>query len=74
MRRITFGGKVIASAGYDALKAVMEMEFTQTGGVTRFYNVSEETWYGLKNAEFPDRYFQKNIRGRYEEHRFAGYR
>lgn len=74
MRRITFGEKVIASAGYDALRAVMELEFTQTGYVSRFQNVSEETWYGLKNADFPDKYFQKNIRGRYEEHRLAGYR
>lgn len=72
MRRITFGEKVIASAGYDALRAVMELEFTQTGRVSRFHNVSEETWYGLKNADFPDKYFQKNIRGKYEEHRLAG--
>lgn len=71
MKRITFGERVIASAGYDALRAVMELEFTQTGNVSRFHNVSEEIWYGLKRADFPDRFFQKYIRGRYEECRIS---
>lgn len=72
MRRITFGSRVIASAGYDALRAVLEVEFTQTGRIQRFYNVTEDMWYGLKRAEFPDRYFQKNIRGCFEESRMMG--
>lgn len=67
MNRITFGERVIASAGYDAQQAVMELEFTQTGEVRRFEGVSEEIWYGLKNSDYPDRYFQRNIRGKYEE-------
>lgn len=71
MRRITFGERVIASAGYDALRAVMELEFTQTGNISRFLNVSEEIWYGLKKADYPDRYFQTHIRGRYEERIFV---
>ena len=70
MRRITFGGRVIASAGYDALRAVMELEFTQTGNISRFLNVSEEIWYGLRMADYPDKYFQKHIRGNYEEYLF----
>lgn len=67
MNRITFGEKVIASAGYDAQKAIMELEFTQTGEVRRFEGVSEEVWYGLKNSYYADRYFQRSIRGQYEE-------
>lgn len=74
MRRITFGERVIASAGYDALRAVMELEFTQTGSISRFHNVSEEIWYGLKKSDFPDKYFQRHIRGRYEEYRLTGSR
>lgn len=71
MRRITFGEKVIASAGYDALRGVMELEFTQTGNISRFLGVSEEIWYGLKMADFPDKYFRTHIRGRYEERLFT---
>jgi len=69
MKRITFGEKVIASAGYDALCAILELEFTRTGQVSQFFDVTEEVWYGLKNADFPDRYFQRRIRGRYPERR-----
>lgn len=69
MYRVTFGERVIASAGYDALRAIMELEFTRTGQVTRFEDVAEEVWYGLKNADHPDRYFQRHIRGKYEERR-----
>lgn len=67
MERITFGERVIASGGYDAQQAVMELEFTRTGQIRQYVGVSEEIWYGLKAADFPDRYFQRNIRGKYEE-------
>lgn len=70
MNRITFGERVIASGGYDAQQAVMEIEFTQTGQIRQYEGVSEEIWYGLKNADYPDRYFQRNIRGKYEERSF----
>ena len=70
MDRITFGEKLIASGGYDAQMAVMEIEFTQTRRVIQYVGVSEEIWYGLKASYFPDRYFQQNIRGKYEERSF----
>lgn len=69
MKRIMFGERVIASAGYDALCAILELEFTRTGQVSQFYDVAEDVWYGLKYADFPDRYFQRRIRGRYPERR-----
>lgn len=74
MRRIVFGERIIASAGYDALRACLEVEFTQTGQITRFWNVPEDVWYGLRNADYADRYFQKNIRGRFGEQCMAGSR
>ncbi|MBO4291647.1 MAG: KTSC domain-containing protein [Lachnospiraceae bacterium] len=67
MNRITFGERVIASAGYDAQKELMEVEFTRTRQIRQFVGVQEDIWYGLKNSEIPDRYFQRNIRGRYAE-------
>ena len=69
MYRCTFGGVVIASAGYDALRRLLELEFTQTKHISLYYDVSEEVWYGLKYARSADRYFQEYIRGKYEEER-----
>lgn len=67
MDRITFGERLIASAGYDVLRGELVVEFTRTRQVCLYQDVTEEIWYGLKYAEYADRYFQKNIRGRYEE-------
>ncbi len=67
MQRITFGK--ITSAGYDALRMKLELEFRPTGRIIVFLDVPEEVWYGLKNADSPDRYFQRYIQGRYLEER-----
>ena len=69
MYRITFGERFIASAGYDALTMELELEFSQTGQVSLFLDVPEEIWYAFKTADYPYKYFQKNIRGKYEEAR-----
>ena len=66
---VTFGERLISAAGYDALMMELKVVFTRTGDVCLYRDVSEDVWYGLKFAELPDRYFQKCIRGRFEEHR-----
>jgi len=68
MKRITFGEKVIASAGYDAQRAWLELEFTQTGKTILFISVPEDVWYGLQNTDFPDKYFRRHIRNKFEEY------
>lgn len=67
MNRCTFGGIVIASAGYDPQTMQLELEFTQTKEICLFYDVPEDVWYGLKYARSADRYFRDYIRGKYEE-------
>lgn len=69
MYRITFGERIIASAGYDALRKELEVEFTKTGKVCLFCDVDEDAWYGLKFSDCPDKYFRKCISGRYLEQR-----
>ena len=63
----TFGGIVIASAGYDPQTMQMKLVFTQTKEVSLFHDVPEDVWYGLKCARSADRYFRDYIRGKYEE-------
>ena len=67
MYRCTFGGIVIASAGYNPQTMQLELKFTQTGGISLFHDVPEDVWYGLKFARSADRYFRDYIRGKYEE-------
>ena len=67
MYRSTFGGIVIASAGYDPQTMRLELEFTQTKEISLFNDVPEDVRYGLKYARSADRYFRDYIRGKYEE-------
>lgn len=69
MLRCRFGGTLIAAAGYDAQRAVLEIEFVQGGQVLQYYNVPEEIWYRFKNVDVPDLFFHRSIKGCYEEKR-----
>ena len=70
MKHVTFGNTLIASAGYDPLCAVLEIEFTQIGQTRSYFGVSEDVWYGLRNAGSPEDYFRQKILGKYDEDRF----
>lgn len=67
MERCNFYGRIIASAGYDAQCALLEIEFVKGRRIGQFDNVPEEIWYVFRCAENPDRYFHKNIKGRFKE-------
>ncbi|MBR6478454.1 MAG: KTSC domain-containing protein [Lachnospiraceae bacterium] len=69
MERVLFGEKVIASAGYDPLTKVLEVEFTRLRKVCLYLDVDEDDWYGLKYADYADNYFRKHIRCKYLERR-----
>ena len=56
----------ISSAGYDALCAVLELEFIQSGEIWRFYDVPEQIWYEWRKTGEPAAYFRTHIAGRYE--------
>jgi hypothetical protein len=52
---------VIASAGYDAGTAVLEIEFT-SGDVYRYFAVPPSVHRGLLSADSAGRYFARHIR------------
>ena len=55
----------IFSAGYDALCAILELEFLPDGQVWQFYDVPEHIWYDFKKSESADIFFHANIAGQY---------
>ncbi len=55
----------IASAGYDALCAVLELEFVSNGEVWQFYDVPEQVWYEWRKTESCISFFHTNIAGKY---------
>lgn len=67
MERCNFFGKIIASAGYDAQCALLEIKFVKGGRLSRFCDVPEEIWYIFRCAGDPDMYFHKNIKCRFKE-------
>ena len=44
MRRYILANPMIRSAGYDAQRQVLEMEFASDGQICQFDNVPEEIW------------------------------
>ncbi|WP_169582510.1 MULTISPECIES: KTSC domain-containing protein [Microbacterium] len=64
MRRRALESGAIASAGYDADVAVLELEFT-SGEVYRFYAVPPSIHRGLIGADSAGRFFREHIRDRY---------
>ena len=73
MSKIRFASRLISSAGYDAQKELLEIEFAQDGQVWQYWGVPEELWYRFRQELRPDNFFNFNIKGRYRERRvFTG--
>ena len=49
MRRYILANPMIRSAGYDAQRQVLEMEFASDGQICQFDNVPEEIWYRFRS-------------------------
>lgn len=65
MQRLKMIMAGIASAGYDALCAVLELEFLPDGQVWQFYDVPECVWYEWRNTEAAAAFFHTHIAGKY---------
>lgn len=61
MRRHRIDSAAIASAGYDADTAVLELEFT-SGDVYRYFAVPPSVHRALREADSAGRFFQERIR------------
>lgn len=64
MHRERFESSVIASAGYDAIHGVLDVEFT-SGVVYRYSLVPPSVWRALREAPSAGRYFGARIRDVY---------
>lgn len=69
MFRYNFAALTIASAGYDAQYAVLEVEFAHDGQVWQYLGVPEELWYRFKREAVPDDFFHGYIKGCFAEKR-----
>jgi len=59
----------LASVGYDRASAILEVQFRDSGDVYQYLDVPETTYRALLAAESLGRYFNREIRGRYEYER-----
>jgi len=64
IRRRRLESSVLASAGYDADRRILELEFT-SGDVYRYWIVPSRVWRDLLDAESAGGYFTAHIRDRY---------
>lgn len=67
MHRWKMASKLIASTGYDALCAVLEVEYLLDGQIWQYLDVPEAIWYALKAAPCPEIFLRLNVVGQYEE-------
>lgn len=56
----------LASVGYDPARAILEVQFRDSGEVYAYLDVPEATYRALLAAESLGRYLNYEIKGRYE--------
>jgi hypothetical protein len=60
----------LRSIGYDGSTRTLEVQFA-TGNVYQYHQVPNEVWLELKRAASIGRFFQANVRDRYETSRVS---
>lgn len=65
MNRQSVESSNLASIGYDAENEILEIEFNH-GGVYQYFDVPENVYEELMNADSHGVYFSANIRNDYE--------
>ena len=65
MKRQTVESSNLASIGYDPENEILEVEFNH-GGVYQYFDVPQDVYKDLMNAESHGKYFSANIRNDYE--------
>lgn len=65
MNRKSVESSNLASVGYDAENEILEVEFNH-GGVYQYFDVPEQVYEELMNADSHGVYFSANIRNDYE--------
>ena len=65
MERQSVSSSNLASIGYDAENEILEVEFKH-GGIYQYFDVPENVYDELMNADSHGVYFSANIRNNYE--------
>ncbi|RTY84798.1 KTSC domain-containing protein [Flavobacterium sp. ZB4P23] len=65
MKRLSVKSSNLASIGYDAENEILEVQFKH-GGVYQYFDVPENVYEELMNADSHGVYFSANIRNDYE--------
>jgi hypothetical protein len=65
MKRQSVESSNLASVGYNEEKQILEVEFKH-GGVYQYFDVPENVYKELMNADSHGKYFSANIRHDYE--------
>lgn len=68
MKRKSVESSNLASIGYDADKQILEIEFNH-GGVYQYFDVSQDVYDELMDADSHGKYFVYNIKDEYEFNR-----
>ncbi len=69
LNRTTLDSSALASAGYDHVIGMLEIEFTRSGSVYRYYDVPETVYNNLISAASAGGYYNQAIRGQYPSRR-----
>lgn len=67
MERQYVQSSMIASYGYDASLAILEIEFNK-GAVWQYSDVPESVFYEMQNCDSCGKFFHANIKGQYPEY------
>jgi len=65
MKRKSVESSNLASVGYDAAKQILEIEFNH-GGIYQYFDVPQDVYDELMDADSHGRYFVHNIKDGYE--------
>jgi len=61
MQRVCVMSPDLASVGYDSARRILEIEFNW-GGVYRYYDVAEDVYQGLMNADSSGKFYNSHIK------------
>ena len=67
MTRVGLASSMMASAGYNSVTRILEIEFA-TGAVYVYFDVPPDVYRDLLDAPSQGRFFHKRIRGIFECH------
>lgn len=69
MERAPVESSMIASVGYEAMDAILEIEFKKNGQVWQYFDIPEYLYGQMLSGDSIGKFFLREIRGKYREAR-----